>query len=159
MLARCARVGTHFRVAQSALRAFHSSGVRLADADSASALKLTFTLPSKTLYLSAPVEMVILPGSDGEFGVMPSHVPTITMLKPGVVSIQEEAGGSLKKYFISGGFATSNHSPHLQCPVLAPLNTISTPYLSKASRKSFSHPQIHLEPPPDIQNYSISIQT
>jgi len=37
---------------------------------------------------------------------MPSHVPTISTLKPGVVSVQEEAGGPLKKFFISGGFAS-----------------------------------------------------
>ena len=55
--------------------------------------------------------MVILPGGDGQFGVMPSHVPTITEVKPGVVSVQETAGGALAKYFVSGGFASGACCP------------------------------------------------
>ena len=62
--------------------------------------------------------MVILPGGDGQFGVMPSHVPTITELKPGVVSVQEAAGGPLTKYFVSGGFASVNAESVLNVSVL-----------------------------------------
>ena len=56
--------------------------------------------------------MVILPGGDGMFGVMPNHVPTIAELMPGIVSVQEETGGPLVKYFISGGFAMSKLHAH-----------------------------------------------
>src|SRR6056297_1127604 len=87
-----------------ATRAAHAEEAKPAAAGS---LSLTFTLPSACLYDTAPVEMVILPGVDGIFGVMPNHVPTIAELKPGVVSIQEAAGGPLTKYFVSGGFASS----------------------------------------------------
>lgn len=73
----------------------------------AGGMLLSFTVPDKSLYESTPVEMVILPGGDGQFGVMPNHVPTISELKPGVVSVQEETGGPLVKYFVSGGFASS----------------------------------------------------
>eukprot|EP00967_Tisochrysis_lutea_P090240 scaffold128971_cov31-Tisochrysis_lutea.AAC.3 len=92
-------------------RAVHATRISLADdpkpAAAPGSLSLTFTLPSACLYEAAPVEMVILPGVDGIFGVMPNHVPTIAELKPGVVSIQETAGGPLTKYFVSGGFASS----------------------------------------------------
>ena len=101
------RVGARVRV-PVASRLLHATAARFADAAAAPSLTLNFTLPSKGLYVNTPVEMVILPGSDGEFGVMPSHVPTISTLKPGVVSVQEEASGPLKKYFISGGFASVN---------------------------------------------------
>jgi len=77
-----------------------------------------FVLPTQTLYNDAPVEMVILPGTDGEFGVMANHVPTIASLKPGTVSVQEEAGGELKKYFVSGGFASIGEANQLTVTVL-----------------------------------------
>ena len=85
-------------------------------------------MPSSVLYEDAPVEMVIVPGGDGMFGVMPSHVPTIAELKPGVVSVQETAGGPLTKYFISGGFMSSaprraapcsSGGTHLVCPLFS----------------------------------------
>lgn len=62
--------------------------------------------------------MVILPGSDGFFGVLPNHVPTIAELKPGVVQVQETAGGPLAKYFVSGGFASMNKDSVLNVSVL-----------------------------------------
>jgi len=62
--------------------------------------------------------MVILPGVDGFFGVMPSYVPTVAELKPGVVAIQETSGGPLTKYFISGGFASVNKDSVLNVSTL-----------------------------------------
>jgi F-type H+-transporting ATPase subunit delta len=94
-----------------ATRAAHAEETKPAAAGS---LSLTFTLPKACLYDTAPVEMVILPGVDGIFGVMPNHVPTIAELKPGVVSVQETAGGPLTKYFVSGGFASSAPAPSCQ---------------------------------------------
>jgi F0F1-type ATP synthase epsilon subunit len=38
-------------------------------------------------------------------GVLANHVPSIEQLKPGLVEIIEESGGS-KQFFLSGGFAT-----------------------------------------------------
>ena len=87
-----------------------TSAVRMADEGerkNVGSLVLNFTMPDKALYEGVPVEMALLPGGDGMFGVMPNHVPTIAELKPGVVSVQEEPNGALVKYFISGGFASS----------------------------------------------------
>ena len=81
-------------------------------------LTLNFTVPTKSIYKKAKVEMVILPGGDGMFGVMPNHVPTITEVKPGVVSVQETAGGPLTKYFVSGGFASIDSGSVLNVTVL-----------------------------------------
>jgi len=101
-----ARLG--LRAAAPAVRSLHATSARLgAGADAAEPMvTLNFTLPASALYVETPVSMVILPGADGMFGVMPSHVPTVAELNPGLVQIQEEANGPLKKYFISGGFAT-----------------------------------------------------
>jgi len=62
--------------------------------------------------------MVILPGGDGMFGVMANHVPTITELKPGIVSVQESVGGPLTKYFVAGGFASVNSDSVLNLTAL-----------------------------------------
>ena len=114
-----------------AARLLRTSAPALAEGDApgaAGGLTLNFTVPSGSLYESAAVEMVILPGGDGQFGVMPSHVPTITELKPGVVSVQEEAGGPLIKYFVSGGFASGAHlrAQRWSSEGLAPLRTVAT---------------------------------
>ena len=100
-------------------RSLHASGVRHAEAEAAAGaggLEFTFTVPSHSLYESANVEMVILPGGDGMYGVMPNHVPTVAELKPGVVYVQETAGADLTKYCVSGGFATGERThSHAQC--------------------------------------------
>ncbi|KAL6715728.1 delta subunit of the central stalk of mitochondrial F1F0 ATP synthase, atp16 [Lecanora helva] len=47
---------------------------------------------------------VNIPAESGEMGVLASHVPSIEQLKPGLVEVIEESGGS-KQFFLSGGFA------------------------------------------------------
>ncbi|KAL3837841.1 hypothetical protein ACJIZ3_022432 [Penstemon smallii] len=49
------------------------------------------------------VDMVIVPASTGQMGVLPGHVATIAELKPGILSVHE--GNEVNKYFLSGGFA------------------------------------------------------
>eukprot|EP00275_Glaucocystis_incrassata_P000508 EC119548.1.p2 GENE.EC119548.1~~EC119548.1.p2 ORF type:complete len:100 (+),score=24.49 EC119548.1:231-530(+) len=45
----------------------------------------------------------MVPGFDGVFGILANHVPTVSQLRPGVVSIQD--GTATEKYFVSSGFA------------------------------------------------------
>ncbi|CAK9133467.1 unnamed protein product [Ilex paraguariensis] len=49
------------------------------------------------------VDMVIVPATTGQMGILPGHVPTIAELKPGLLSVHE--GNDVKKYFVSSGFA------------------------------------------------------
>jgi F-type H+-transporting ATPase subunit epsilon len=49
------------------------------------------------------VEQVVVPGAEGEFGVLAGHAPYVATLKPGVLSVIE--GASTKKLFVRGGFA------------------------------------------------------
>ncbi|SCU85123.1 LANO_0C03400g1_1 [Lachancea nothofagi CBS 11611] len=67
-------------------------------------LKLQFTLPHETLFAGSQVTQVNLPAQSGQVGILANHVPTVEQLSPGVVEVFE--GGSSKKYFVSGGFAT-----------------------------------------------------
>ncbi|KAF2719371.1 epsilon subunit of F1F0-ATP synthase N-terminal domain-containing protein [Polychaeton citri CBS 116435] len=67
-------------------------------------IKLSLALPHQSIYKSQDVVQVNIPAESGEMGVLASHVPSIEQLKPGLVEIIEEAGGS-KQFFLSGGFA------------------------------------------------------
>ena len=49
-------------------------------------LRLEIVTPEKTAY-SEDVEMVTLPGSEGELGVYPNHVPLLTTLHPGELRV------------------------------------------------------------------------
>jgi F-type H+-transporting ATPase subunit epsilon len=49
-------------------------------------LRLEIVTPEATAY-SEDVEMVTLPGSEGELGVFPNHVPLLTILKPGELRV------------------------------------------------------------------------
>ena len=53
--------------------------------------------------LALQVDMVIVPATTGQMGILPGHVPTIAELKPGLMSVHE--GTDVKKYFVSSGFA------------------------------------------------------
>lgn len=67
------------------------------------ALKVELVAPEK-LFLSESVDMVVLPGSEGDFGVMLGHSPLISMLRSGEIVIFE--GGEIKnRILIGGGFA------------------------------------------------------
>ena len=56
------------------------------------------------LLLSATVTEVVIPGADGEMTVMAHHAPTMTTIKPGVVSVVT-ADGQTERYVVFGGFA------------------------------------------------------
>jgi F-type H+-transporting ATPase subunit epsilon len=49
-------------------------------------LKLEIVTPEEKIY-SEDVEMVTLPGTEGELGVYPKHVPLLTALKPGELRV------------------------------------------------------------------------
>lgn len=49
------------------------------------------------------VDLVLLPATTGDFGVMPGHVPTVAQLRPGVVTIHSELDKDIEKYFVSAG--------------------------------------------------------
>ena len=65
-------------------------------------LRLEVVTPYKKTY-SEDVDMVTIPGLDGEYGVLPLHVPLITALKAGELRIQK--GGQETSLATGGGFA------------------------------------------------------
>lgn len=67
----------------------------------AATLKLEIVTPEATAY-SEDVEMVTLPGSEGELGVYPNHVPLLTTLNPGELRVLK--GGKESFLAIGEGF-------------------------------------------------------
>ena len=67
------------------------------------------------LLLSRPVEMVVVPGAEGDFGVLPGHAPLISAVRPGVIEVYENDKVT-DRIFVAGGFAEVTA---LRCTVLA----------------------------------------
>jgi len=70
--------------------------------------------PEKLLYSEA-AEMVVVPGTEGYFGVLPRHAPMISTLEPGVIDIYQN-GSVAERIFVAGGFAEVTET---RCTVLA----------------------------------------
>ncbi|HLW27433.1 MAG TPA: F0F1 ATP synthase subunit epsilon [Kiloniellales bacterium] len=79
--------------------------------------KVEFELVSpEKLLLSQPVDMVVVPGGDGDFGVLPRHAPMISTVRPGVISVYETRQAVSQRLFVAGGFAEVTPE---RCTVLA----------------------------------------
>jgi F-type H+-transporting ATPase subunit epsilon len=68
---------------------------------------LDFELVSPERRLAkAKVAMVVVPGAEGDFGVLPGHAPMMSTIRPGAIAIHEADGGpATMRFFIEGGFA------------------------------------------------------
>lgn len=66
--------------------------------------KLTFALvsPERELF-HGEVDQVVVPGAEGEFGVLPDHAPVMSVIKPGALRIFND--GAERRVFVNGGFA------------------------------------------------------
>lgn len=70
--------------------------------------------PAKLLR-SEQVDMVVVPGAEGNFGVLPGHTPMISTVRPGIIDVYE--GGTVRdQIFVGGGFAEVTGE---RCTVLA----------------------------------------
>jgi len=68
----------------------------------ADTFKFELVSPERVL-LSENAEQVVLPGAEGDFGVLPNHAPMIATLRPGVLDVQ--LSGGPRRIFVKGGFA------------------------------------------------------
>lgn len=68
--------------------------------------KVSFELVSpERLLMSVEADMVIVPGTEGDFGVMPGHAPQISTIRPGLVVVYKGDGAEPERLFVRGGFA------------------------------------------------------
>ena len=71
--------------------------------------KISFDLVSpENLIFNDEVGMIIVPGKDGDIGVLPGHSKLISSLRSGRVMVYGENKDLLKSFFVSGGFAEVN---------------------------------------------------
>lgn len=66
--------------------------------------KLHFSLvsPERELY-AGEVDQVDIPGTEGNFGVLPDHAPLMAAIRTGAITVYEN--GAEKQFFVQGGFA------------------------------------------------------
>lgn len=66
--------------------------------------KLHFDLvsPERRLF-QGEVDMVVVPGEEGDFGVLPGHAPVMSAIRSGAISVHD--GDAVTRTFIHGGFA------------------------------------------------------
>jgi F-type H+-transporting ATPase subunit epsilon len=54
------------------------------------------------LMLSEMVEMVVVPGTEGNFGVLPGHAPLISTIRPGMIEIYQGQSVTRRIFVVSG---------------------------------------------------------
>jgi F-type H+-transporting ATPase subunit epsilon len=67
-------------------------------------LHFELVTPDK-LVMSEDVHMVVVPGTEGESGIMAGHAPYMTTLKNGEIAVYRSAGGQPERIPVTGGFA------------------------------------------------------
>jgi F-type H+-transporting ATPase subunit epsilon len=78
--------------------------------------KVTFELVSpEKLLISAEVDMVLVPGAEGDFGVLPGHSLLISGIRPGILEVHND-GKVGKRIFVSSGIAEVTPE---RCTILA----------------------------------------
>ena len=97
--------------------------------------RIGFELVSpEKLLLSEDVEMVVVPGGEGNFGVLPGHALFISTVRPGVIDVYEGNRIS-ERIFVSGGFAEVTPE---RCTVLAdeamPLSSLDRAQIEESLR-------------------------
>lgn len=78
--------------------------------------KVNFELVSpQSLLMSEAVDMVVVPGAEGDFGIIAEHAPVISTVRPGTITVYQENSVS-DRIFVAGGFAEVTAE---RCTVLA----------------------------------------
>lgn len=86
---------------------FFQKGLFVAISSIAYMLKLEIVTPERKV-LDAEVESVTVPTASGEAGILSSHAPLISALKPGIVTVVNK--GNSDRYVVSSGFVEVSHN-------------------------------------------------
>lgn len=68
------------------------------------ALHFELVTPAR-LVRSESVHMVVVPGTEGEFGVLEGHAPFMSTVRDGVLKVYRTENGAAEDIAVSGGFA------------------------------------------------------
>ena len=65
-------------------------------------LNIEIVTAERVVFSEDEVDIVVVPGIEGELGILPMHAPLMTMLKPGELLVRQK--GEEQSIFVSGGF-------------------------------------------------------
>ena len=68
------------------------------------ALHFELVTPAR-LVRSEEVHMVVVPGTEGDFGVLEGHAPVMTTIRDGAIRVYRTAGAAPEEIRVEGGFA------------------------------------------------------
>ena len=106
MLSRSSAVAKTF-LSRTARRSVVARSFSSEATEAATSVSLNLSVPYDSIYNGAQVEQVIIPGSEGEYGVSANHVPYVAQMKPGILTVMFDATES-EKYFVAGGYAVTH---------------------------------------------------
>jgi F-type H+-transporting ATPase subunit delta len=92
--------------------------------EAATSVSLNLSVPYESIYNGAKVESVIIPGTEGEYGVSANHVPYVAQMKPGILTVMFDATES-EKYFVAGGYAVTH------------ANSVTVSNVTKSAQKAY----------------------
>ena len=84
--------------------------------------------------------MIVVPGAEGDMGVLQDHAPTVTSLRPGVVSVRGSDGET--GFFVAGGFAEITGE---RCVILAESATPVSDLTAEAAQAAMTEAKAALE--------------
>ena len=91
---------------------------------------ISFDLVSpENLVFNDEVGTIIVPGKDGDLGILPGHSKVMSSLRPGRVMVYSEDKNLIKSFFVSGGFAKPPETKKDLIKFLSSLYTITLPGL------------------------------
>ena len=96
-------------------------------------LSLQLVSPNQVFFVGT-IDMVVLPGEDGDFSVLPEHAPIITYLRPGKITITEEKNKE-HLYFVGSGFVKVENN---NCQVLVDYIKKSSDFDIEITKKELS---------------------
>jgi F-type H+-transporting ATPase subunit epsilon len=68
------------------------------------ALNFELVTPAR-LVRSEQVHMVVVPGTEGDFGVLEGHAPVMSTIRDGAIQVYKTEGGAPEEIQVQGGFA------------------------------------------------------
>ncbi len=65
-------------------------------------IEVEIVTPERAVF-SESADLVVIPGTAGELGVLPGHLPLLTSIKMGDLAVH--VGGQVRHFFVEGGYA------------------------------------------------------
>ena len=97
-------------------------------------VNLKIVQPHK-IFIDADYDQLIIPGVDGDFGVLEGHTPFITQIRPGILTVIN--GENSHEYAIHDGFVTvENNKVTIICEIIEESNQIDIKRAEAAKKRA-----------------------